>query len=276
MFVGQDLFYFATIRKLSAAFGSLFNNIYIQRFDQPGGQGNVVRSIRVPLTYAAGEKWYVHRTQDVPAQSSPQTRISLPRIGFELVDMQYNQSRKLNTLNYNTTTSESDVDAFLKQLEPVPYDFQYDVHIAVKNIDDALQIVEQVVPNFRPSFNLRVDDIPELSITKDVPVILNGISKTDDYEGAFDTKRIHIWTLSFVVKGYLYPPIGEAQIIKKVFGNIYKDEDLTSKSGVTTVRVNPIDSAFSDDWEEKTDKFDETQLDSNGDPIEDSNGDPIV
>ena len=276
MFAGSDSYYFATVRKISVAFGSLFNNIYIQRFEGKGGTGNVTRRVRVPLSYAAGEKWYVHRKSDIPAQEAVQTKNSLPRIGFELTGMQYDPNRQLNSCGSTVKTDPNDSTQILKQLNPVPYDLQYDVSIAVKSIDDALQIIEQIIPNFRPSFNMTVKDIPELQITKDVPVIFGGMSFTDQYEGSFEEPRVHIWTLSFVVKGYLYPAIGDADIIKKVYVDINKDKEMTQKQSMVVVDVDPIESAFEDEWTAKENVFDETQIDSNGEPIVDSNGDPII
>ena len=123
---------------------SLFNNIHIQRFDDVGGTGNVIRSIRVPLSYASGEKWYTHRSQDIPAQENIQTRTSLPRIAYSLEGMQYDANRQLNRFNCTTAIKADDVNTFLRQLNPVPYDFTFEVYIAVKNIDDGLQIIEQI------------------------------------------------------------------------------------------------------------------------------------
>ena len=282
MFQGQQPFYFATVRKLSVAFGTLFNNINIQRFPEAGGQGTAIRTIRVPLSYAAGNKWYIHRKQDIPAQGSDvetkyktQTKISLPRIGYELADMRYDNQRQINRLMKNVSPKDGEIATFLKQLNPVPYDFQYNVHIATKNMDDGLQILEQVLPSFQPSFNLNVSDIPELSIVRDVPVIFAGITKTDTFEGSFDQGRILEWTLSFVVKGYLYPPITDAAVIRRVIASVYKDRELETKQNVTTVKVDPIDAAYDEEWDWKTDQFDETMLDSNQDPIVDSNFDPV-
>ena len=282
MFVGQQLFYFATIRKISVAFGSLFNNLYIQRFTQPGGKGTVLKTIHVPLSYAAGEKWYVHRVQDTPAQGfgvenqyKVQTKISLPRIGFELTGLQYDANRKLPTLNGSTHLNSSNVTTFLKQLNPVPYDFSFDVHIAVKNMDDGLQIIEQILPTFQPSYNLNVKDIPELQITKDVPILFQGITLADSYEGSFETERTLIWTLTFVVKGYMYPPIKDADIIRKVIANVYKDAELEQKQNVITVHVDPIDAAYDEQWQPSINTYTEEQLDSNGEFPKDSNGYPI-
>lgn len=269
MHSGQSNFYFATIRKVSVAFGSLFNNIHVQRFDDVGGQGNVTNTIKVPLSYAAGQKWYIQKRFDQEAGKTIQTRISLPRIGFELTGIQYDPQRKVQTMGFNQGFDENDASSFFKQLNPVPFDLSYNVYIAIKNVDDGLQIIEQILPYFTPSYNLSIKEIPELSIVRDVPVIFQGsVDLQDDYQGNFDTQRVLIYTLSFVAKSYLYPPINDENLIKKVFVNYYKDKEMEEKQNVTTVKVNPIDSQFNEDWESDTTHYSEEQFDSNGQPIE--------
>jgi hypothetical protein len=269
MWVNQNSFYFATLRKVTVAFGSLFNNIHIQRFDQPGGKGNQLRRKKVPLEYAAGQKWWIKRVKDIAAQGGVQTKTSFPRIAFEMTGLQYDPARQIpDNLSCPKPDPENAGD-YLRQLNPVPYDIQFEVMIALKNIDDGLQIVEQIVPYFRPQQNLTIDDIPELQISKDVPIILGGINMNDDYEGPFDTERVTIWSLSFVVKAYLYPPIssGDQDLIRKVLTSLYKDPAMTSKHEVIIDQVDPIDAAFGDDWSQNTTIYGEALLDSNGDPI---------
>jgi len=190
-----------------------------------------------------------------------------------MTGIQYDQTRKTNTINSVTGIDTLDPNNFLRQLNPSPYDISYDVHIATKNMDDGLQIIEQILPYFQPSYTLNIQDIPELAITKDVPVLFQGIGFRDEYEGGFDGERVMIWTLSFVVKGYLYPPIGNAAIIKKVIATFYKDQDLVTPSGAVTVKVDPINSAYNavdsngnQAWTILTDIYGEEQLDSNGNP----------
>lgn len=277
MFANQTTLYFASIRKLTAAVGSLFNNITISRFSNTGGTGTKIRTIKVPLMYATGDKSYVFEEQHNPAQSSVQTKISFPRISYQLIDMEYDPSRKLPTMNNSIVATSADPSVYIKQLTPVPYNFIYEVYVGSKTIDDGLQIIEQILPAFCPSFNLVVKEIPQLNITRDVPVIFNSISKEDYVEGAFEDERILMWTLTFTAKSYLYPNITDAAIIKKVLTSIYTNIEMTveSKQEVIRVSVDPISSDETDDWGVSTIIFDSEHLDSNGEPLVDSNGDPI-
>lgn len=276
MFINKPAFYFATIRKITASFGTLFNNIKIQRFEQPGGKGQSLRTIEVPLEYASSRKWWTKRVRDVPAQKGVQTRTSFPRIAFQMTGIQYNSDkqlgRKTTCPRASTTTGN-----ILTQLNPVPYDISYDVYIAIKNIDDGLQIIEQILPFFRPSYNLTINDIPELGIKKNLPIMLAGVQMQDEYEGVFDEAHVHIWTLSFAVKAHIYPPIDDSEdnLIKTVMAQVYNDKGFTNQNGTISVDVDPIDAMIDDDWTCKVNFFDHDQLDSNGQPIRDSNGDPI-
>jgi hypothetical protein len=278
MFNGESIAYFATIRKTTAAFGTLFDQIYISRYSENGGRGDILKTIKVPLSYAATEKWLSHKQEDVNSpqlatiSSNKKIRLAktLPRISFEMVDIQYDPSRKLSTLGY-TSTKSTTVNSLLKQLNPVPYDYSFQVNIATKTLDDGFQIIEQILPNFTPSFNLTIKDIPELNITRDVPVIFGGISKQDIYEGSYENTRILQWTLTFIVKGYLYPNIHDVGIIKKVINNIQMNNN-DKNDAVMITKVNPLTADADEEYTIDENIFEDEQLDSNGEVIEDSNG----
>ena len=101
---------------------------------------------------------------------------------------------------------------------PVPYNMQFELSIMTKLNDDALQIVEQILPYFQPSFNVTVDLVNVIGEKRDIPIVLDNISFQDDYEGDFATRRALIYTLNFTAKTYLFGPVSDSSegLIKKV------------------------------------------------------------
>lgn len=283
MFNNQNILYFATITKTTAAFGTLFDEISIGRYSLNAGAGDKLKTIKVPLSYAATEKWLDQKAEDVnskpsvsvPANVKTRIKTSLPRMSYEMIDIQPDFSRKLNTLGAMVGKDPNNIGAFIKQLNPVPYDYSYEVKIATKTLDDGFQIIEQILPNFRPSFNLTIKDIPELNITRDVPVIFAGITKQDTWEGSYEDSRVLTWTLSFIVKGYLYPNIADTGVIKTAIANIRAQANEAVKDAIVVTHVNPITAHIDDAWTPKTNIYEvgETpaEIDSNGDIIVDSN-----
>jgi hypothetical protein len=286
MFTNQNLFYFGTIRKVTAAFGDIFTNIQIQRFTGNGGTGDVTQTILVPIQNAATQKWLNINSEliqpapayEVAANKKIQVRKTLPRMSFEMMDMQYDAGRKMQTMNY-VSRANSDVSKVLNQLVPVPYDFAFNLYIEVKDLDDGFQILEQILPNFTPDFNVTLKDIPEMSIERDMPVIYTGSNKEDNYSGTVDEDRYVRWTLTFVAKAHLYPAIKNANIIKKVFTKIYTDPSMagTYEAAQNVTKVEPqsagLDDTFTvDSTTYERDSGSPNELDSNGDPITDSNG----
>jgi hypothetical protein len=253
MLYGQDIFYFATIRKITACFGALFTNIVVNRYDQPGGVGTVLQSIKVPMSYGPANSWIRVYNETRRRGDTLRLKTFFPRISFENIGMEYSRDRKLVTMNgvFTPNSGSNTLATFVRQLNPVPYDFYYDVHVTTKSIDDGLQIIEQILPNFTPSFNLTITDIPELGITRDAPVIFLGVDSEDDYEKTLSEERTIKWTLHFKVQGYLYPIIRDADIIKEVIANIYNDEEMTddSKRAIVTVSVDPIDADPDDNYD---------------------------
>lgn len=276
MLNNQQPFYFATIRKLIASFGTLFDSVYISRYVNNGNEGGIIKTFKVPINFAPTAKWLDHKREDVTAapaiinEEDKKTRVgkTLPRMSYELVDIQYDAIRKQQNMLPIRRTDPGNPDSFLKQLVGTPWNFTFELNIAVKNLNDGFQIIEQILPNFTPSWTLNVKDIPELALSKDVPVEFMGISKIDTYEGSFEDERIINFTLTFVVKGYLYPIIKDAAIIKKVIDNLYQGQIVQDeKSGVIIVHVEPLTASEDDPHDIVTEIYNKDELDSNGEPI---------
>lgn len=250
----QTRFYFATQRKLIVSFGALFDNIYISRFSIPGGQGTVLKSIKVPVSYGPAQKWIKMAAEGRRDPTKTKLKNILPRISYEMLSPIYDPTRKLPTMGNYVSINPDNTMKLLSQLNPVPYDFDFNLFIVTKNLDDGFQIQEQILPNFTPSFNLRLKEIPELQLIHDIPVIFKGMTHEDSYEGQFTEDRVITWTLAFKVKAYLFPVITDQNIIKMVIATLYPDEEMQDpSSAVITVQVDPI-SANEDD------------VDSAGDP----------
>ena len=197
--LGHDPYYYGTIRKAVVAFGALFSDIKIKRMKADGTLGQMVK---VPISYSGKEKWVV-RTEGDP-NLTKQTKTVLPRLAFELEDFTYDSSRKvgrLNTIAVNgTNTAES-------QYSPVPYNVSISLYLLTKTTEDALAVAEQVLPFFTPEYTLYIDIIPEMGIMNEVPVILNGVSVEDEYDGDFQTSRQITYTFNFTMKMNLFGPI---------------------------------------------------------------------
>lgn len=226
-------FYWGTIRKAIVAFGNMFNNITINRKDS---NGNTVQLIRVPLSYAPKQK-FLARIQQRPDSDTKTVQVTLPRMSFEMVQLDYDPNRKIAPLqqsrSVNSATSAS------SQYAPTPYNVAVYLYVYARNQDDGLQIIEQILPYFNPDFNLTLKAIPELDIKNDLPIILDSISFEDDYEGDFTTRRSIIWTLAFTLKLNFYGPIRDQGIIKRVIANTYNIDNVNDQIQKVTVGTNP-------------------------------------
>jgi hypothetical protein len=241
--------YHQRIRKSVAMFGKMFNDIYIVRRDASGNQLNTQK---VPLTYAPKRKFLDRIRENPDLYEDTKVAIKLPRMSFEIVSFNYDPSVQLQkTNNFNiagtASTNRNKFNAF------VPYIINFQLSIYAKNQDDALQVVEQVIPFFNPQYTLTIkpfDDYP--TIKEDVPITLTGVTFTDDYEGALEARRTIIYTLDFDMKVRFYGPVGTQQIIRQVDANIYNmnaglnDSDLL----IETIRVtpDPIDASPDSDY----------------------------
>jgi hypothetical protein len=216
-------FYWGTIRKAIVAFGNMFNNITIERKD---AAGNVVQLQRVPLAYSPQQK-FLAKIKQQPNVDNTNFQVILPRMGFEMVSLDYDPNRKISPMQQSRTINSS--TSASAQYAPTPYNINVLLYIYAKNQDDGLQIIEQILPYFNPDYNLTIHAIPELSINNDLPIILTSIGFVDDYEGDMTTRRAIMWTLSFVMKLNFYGPVSKQGIINRVTTNTFRDAALTSQ-----------------------------------------------
>jgi len=202
-------YYHSIIRKYIIMFGTMFNDIDVQRFNTAGTR---IQTLRVPIAYGPKEKFLVRLAQD--PNFDRDVAIVLPRMSFEITSMNYNSTRKLPSTIKNVYTY-TDQDKLKYQYTPVPFDINIALSVFVKNADDGVQILEGILPFFTPEWTNSVNLIPELKLKMDVPVVFNDISTEDTYEGDFSTRRALIHTLNFTVKGYLFGPVRTQGVIKR-------------------------------------------------------------
>ena len=241
--LGQT-FYHETLRKCVVGFGTLFNDGHIVRRDS---SGHVQQSMKVPLAYGPKQKFLVRLRED--PNISKKVAITLPRIGFEIGAMSYDSTRKLNKIQ-KVKKSGSTGSKVNTQYMPVPYNIDFELYAMAKNSDDALQIVEQILPYFQPEYTITINDIVSMNSKRDVPIILTGISYEDNYEGDFAERRAIIYTLTFTAKAYLYGPVISGQVVTKVQVDQFADSSSAApkREQRYTVTPDPSTADFDDDF----------------------------
>jgi len=249
-------YYHEIIRKTIISFGTLFNDLNIKHKDSNGG---VVSQLKVPLAYGPTQKFLARLEQQ--ANLDKPVQITMPRMSFEMTSIAYDSTRKSGITQ--TFRAVDGNDKMKKVFMPVPYNIGFELSIFAKLNDDALQIVEQILPYFQPSFNITVDLVESIGEKRDIPVVLNSVNFQDDYEGDFSTRRALIYTLRFTAKTYLFGPVAENPegLIRKVQVDMYADTNTqTAKREVRYTAVpDPItanpgdDFGFTETWETFTD-----------------------
>ena len=212
-------YYHEILRKTVISFGTVFNDIRIRHTNS---DGSPFSEMRVPLAYGPVQKFLARLDQQPELNKA--TTMSLPRMSFETTNIVYDPTRKAGITQ---TFKASDGTNLRKVYMPVPYNVGFELNIMTKLNDDALQIVEQILPYFQPSFNLTVDLVKVIGEKRDIPVVLDNISFQDDYEGDYETRRALIYTLNFTAKTYLFGPVADTSdgLIKKVQVDYYSTVD---------------------------------------------------
>jgi hypothetical protein len=240
-----EYFYNEILRKTIVSFGSLFNEIKIAKVDD---SNNVKSIIKVPLAYGPMQK-FLARLEQSPDLNKP-VQLTLPRMSFEMTGISYDSSRKVTTAQTFLSQSKSDGKDIRKMYMPVPYNVTFELSIYTKINDDMLQIIEQILPYFQPQYTITVDLVDQIGETRDVPVILDNISMSDEYEGDFTKRRALIYTLSFTAKTYIFGPTSSSvsqDIIKKVsIGLVSGEKSLQRKREVSYVVTPTATKSYSE------------------------------
>ena len=245
--LGNRQFYHETVRSIIVGFGTLFNDIHVVR---KNNSGVVTQSMKVPLAYGPKQKWLARLDQDAGLDSK--VAITLPRLGFEIQNLTYDPARKLNRVQKfkKVKSSASNSNKLDTQFMPVPYNLNIQLYAMAKQSDDALQMVEQILPYFQPDYTLTIKDMEDMGIARDIPIVLNSINYEDSYRGDYAERRAIMYTLDFTTKFYLYGPVTSSKIIKSVQVDQYTDMPSAApkREQRYTATPNPTSADADDDF----------------------------
>ena len=231
-----EYFYNEIFRSVIIGFGSLFNDIEVRHKND---QDQTWSEIKVPLAYGPTQKFLARMQQE--ADLNKPIQMTLPRMSFEFTNLSYDSSRK-STKNQSFTVATPDGQQVKRIYSPVPYNMTFNLSVYSKLNDDMLQITEQILPYFQPSYNLSIKFLGNLNEIRDIPIVLENITMEDDYEGTFETRRALVYTFTFTAKTYLFGPVTDVtgDIIKKVtVGYLASSTDGTVATRDLTYQVTP-------------------------------------
>ena len=259
MFGGH--FYHRRVRTAVSVFGSLFNNLYVIR---KNSSNQVISQVKVPLSYGSRSD-FLARIEDMANGEGAERKVAikLPRMSFDITSMSYDNSRQLPKMNTISKAINNTVSSRQKLYSATPYDIGFELNIYAKNQDDALQIVEQILPYFTPQYTVTVKpfaDIPTL--LEDVPINLKQVGMNDSQQEALGSRRTIVYTLSFEMKISLHGPLsdGGQKIIRDVRTNFFlQGEDSDQYIHTTKLLTDPVGVSVDSDY-----GFTLTHMDSDG------------
>lgn len=193
-------FYHGTVRRLTIAFGGLFNNLHIRTRDNNNATKKIVK---VPIAFAQKEKFIIRLQQDPTLSEDMQ--VLLPRLAFEITGFDYDENRQVNKMNRKVCYMSD--GTMIKTFAPVPYNIAFNLYSFTRTTEDNLQIMEQILPFFTPDMNLSIKMLADPEVVLDVPLLLNSVTTDDEYDGGFEERRYIISTYSFVMKAFFYGPL---------------------------------------------------------------------
>lgn len=240
-------FYHGTVRKVVIGFATLFNNIYVTR---KGENGEEIERIKVPIAYGPQQKFLrrLDRIGTAFEQQAVRLEQYLPRMSFEISNLQYDSTRKLNSIQKTVAANPLDRSKLKSRWERVPYNMTMSLSVMTKGMEDCLQILEQILPYFTPEYVFTIRAINNLDEDVDIPIVFSSVSLADGDDGSqgdYATRKVNLATMQFVAKMYLYGPVKDEPIILNADVNIFDSRDFGSPRDeikpYATVEVSPAD-----------------------------------
>lgn len=235
MLSGQH-FYYQTIRRNVASFGTIFKDITLVKYNKTT-RAEISRVV-IPIEYEGKENWVsrLYALPDLPAVIEKK----LPAMSFNITSFEYDAARKLQSGLQNFNRISGTNSSIANQWMGVPYNLRFELSIYVRNMEDGLQIVEQILPYFTPDYTLTMDFVDGMGIVKNIPITLDQVSFSNEYQGDAKTEeRIIIWTLNFNMQTYLFGPTYTGNVIKQATANtFYYAESATANTPLILTTAN--------------------------------------
>ena len=230
-----NYFYHQRIRKAVATFGAMFNDIYVLRKDSSGG---VINTQKVPLSYGPRAK-FLDRIREVPDLQENRVAIKLPRMSFEIMNISYDPARQLPKNNVTARPGIAGTLLSRNKIEVgVPYMISFQLSVFAKLQDDALQVVEQIIPFFNPQYTLSIKPFDDIdTIKEDVPIILTGVTMNDDYEGEVASRRTIVYTMDFDMHVMFHGPLASVGIIRTAITDVLNQGAGLNDSDIPLERI---------------------------------------
>ena len=211
----EDYYYPRTSRKILVAFLDMFNNISV--YNYTSGTSNVVTQIiPVPLKYGVADKAYLFNLQQ---QSGVKYYPKIPSILVSIDNLGFSQDRARSVNDARAFYTSAFGDSFVEDIQPVPYDYSFQLEIATESMDHLFQILEQICPFFSPTSYLRIQEFDFLNLERNLRVELLGVTLDQPTELTEEQSRYFNAKVSFKVDGQMYRPISYGSVIKYIQTN---------------------------------------------------------
>lgn len=272
-------FYHRTLEKVAQAFGTLFNNIYVVKYDSTNTEES---RILVPINYANRHSYIARLAAQPQLEEGIYVEQIFPRLAFTEHEPVYDSSRKLNTIHRDfSDVTEDGIKA--SAYRSVPYNMTYTLTIIAKHKVEANQILEQILPYFTPAYTIKIDAIEGMDYEENIPVELMGIAFSDNFEQEMEGAAREIrYDLTFLAKIQFHGPIENANIIKHVQVDVYTpptldDETILSvpRKARETLETDPPDAdpgdifGYNETWEEFNDNSRYNPITDQDEPLDD-------
>lgn len=208
----------STIRGIHISLMNLFRNIRVRDFSDSSTSGDIIQTIRVPIQLAMQEKYEAYLKEQ---ESGQKYYTQYPKMSLTWSSINYNGERAkgTNIRRYwkNLNTGFTDVDDYISDVQPIPYDLSFDLDIQTQSMSHFTQILESILPYFNPARHIRIKEFRFLNVERDIKVRLDGVSQEFLIDQDEAVRRYVNGTLQLTVEAFIYEPFEtDVSLIKEI------------------------------------------------------------
>lgn len=219
----RPFYYVRTIEKILIGLIDMFNNMYVNKYDDMN-RTTYSRSVKIPIITHNNANF----TNFWSSTQYKQQTVPYPIGAIRFVSNSPDSSNRPQPTYAREIFSRS-ADRWIRDIQPTPYTFNFELQFQADNISDIFQIKENIEPYFNEYRTIVIkewDFAPEIPRPVVVVINSNTTEMNEEITDADAQQQVYKVTYPIACYGVYHRPYETPEMIKYAEMNFHIDEDI--------------------------------------------------